>query len=486
MAFKLILPSNASYDLFPKNTSSHYTTRLHKPIHFEGQWEVAAESLYYSAYIGDEKEVATLHITANGIVQKKVNDVYDYTFHGGETWPGYEGIEFTSDYLLRDLNRLNARIVKGKKKLYEFSIHQGYVSYQGFSPYFTFEMNHNLAKVLKFNQVTFTGTGPYDSEHHNELSKDNEGYLFPRGTYRVFYFNKFVLQCERRIQIKAPGEKMNVDTFVDRWRKKVEPFAPCKVEIKKGKVVLHLEQPSTAIIFSDAFGQAIGHELPLIRRQTRWSWDTYSTDEKLQEDAWTVSIYNTSWMPYNMVKTVQLTYDFRPRLFTSISDLLAFLNKNVMKHMKGKLGRSYNPTEHALSFTLEDNRVVFAKGYDIQQLQLSRNLTHLLGFQTSTLERNLRSNTPPTSLKMPTQRVLLMTDFTEPISYGQRRIPLLQEFVHDGQGYDIIEKRFEPLSYVPVSRQSIDFMTIQLVNDDETPITVKDAKTVLVLHFRQV
>ena len=486
MAFKLILPSNASYGLFPKNTSSHYTTRLHKPIHFEGQWEVAAESLYYSAYIGDESEVASLAIAAKGAVQQRVNDVYDYEFHGGDTWPGYKGIKLTSEYVLRDLNRLNARIVKGEKKLYEFTVRDGHVCYQGFSPHFTFELDHTLAEVLKFPQVTFTGTGPYESKYHEKLYQDNEDYLFSRGTYEVFYFNKFVVQCEQRIQIKAPGEKMSPDAFVKRWRKKVGPSTPCDVEIKKGKVIVHLEQNNVAILFSDACGQAIGHELPLIRRQSRWSWSTFNTDEKLQEDAWTVSVYKTSWMPYDMKKIFHYAYDFRPRLFTSTTDLLAFLNINVKKFLKGKLGRSYHPTKHALSFTLADERVAFAKGGDIQQVRMSNNLTHMLGFHTSTFETNLQSSTPPTSLKMPTQRVLLMTDFTEPISYGQRRIPLLQEFVHDAQGYDIIEKRFEPLSYVPVARQSIDFITIQLVNDDETPITAKDAKTVLVLHFRQV
>ena len=222
--------------------------------------------------------------------------------------------------------------------------------------------------------------------------------------------------------------------------------------------------------------------------KTFWHVQKYffCVGKTFQEDAWTVSVYSNKWEPYYMEQTLTLNYQFRPRLFTSISDLLAFLNKDVVKSLKRKLGQSYNTSTHSFSLKLVDDRVVFNKGKKLMSLVMSKNLTHLLGFQENTLDQNVRSATPPTSLKQPTQRVLLMADFINPIPYGERRIPLLQEFVHDSQGFDIIEKRFEPLSYISVARQSIDTITIQLVNDDESPITAKDAKTVLVLHFRQI
>ena len=84
------------------------------------------------------------------------------------------------------------------------------------------------------------------------------------------------------------------------------------------------------------------------------------------------------------------------------------------------------------------------------------------------------------------QRVMIITDLIQPISYGNQKLCMLQDFVHEPEGTDIIEKRFHPLSYVPIACNYIDKITIQLVKDQQAPVTAKDVKTVVVLHFKRI
>ena len=82
--------------------------------------------------------------------------------------------------------------------------------------------------------------------------------------------------------------------------------------------------------------------------------------------------------------------------------------------------------------------------------------------------------------------ILLMMEFIQSVSYGNKQLTVLQDFIHVVKGRNIIEKRFQPLSYVPIIRNHIDTITVKLVNEDEIAITAKDVKTVLVLHFKRV
>ena len=47
MSFYITLPSNASMDLFPKNTLTSYTTKLSSAIKLEGEYEVALTEIMF-------------------------------------------------------------------------------------------------------------------------------------------------------------------------------------------------------------------------------------------------------------------------------------------------------------------------------------------------------------------------------------------------------------------------------------------------------
>ncbi|MEM8964403.1 MAG: hypothetical protein AAGD38_23155, partial [Acidobacteriota bacterium] len=57
-------PSKASHVRFPNKTPSNYQTEFTNPLSFEGRWEVALESLFYSSKIGNEKEGGKIRLHA--------------------------------------------------------------------------------------------------------------------------------------------------------------------------------------------------------------------------------------------------------------------------------------------------------------------------------------------------------------------------------------------------------------------------------------
>ena len=71
---------------------------------------------------------------------------------------------------------------------------------------------------------------------------------------------------------------------------------------------------------------------------------------------------------------------------------------------------------------------------------------------------------------------------------GKERLPILQDFLHrpmDNVG-DIVEKRFNPISYIPLQRSRLDFIHLQLVDEKYRPVKIKDSKTLVTLYFQKI
>ena len=45
--FYVTLPSNSSMDLYPQNKANHFTTKLHKPLKLDGDWDVGLSEISY-------------------------------------------------------------------------------------------------------------------------------------------------------------------------------------------------------------------------------------------------------------------------------------------------------------------------------------------------------------------------------------------------------------------------------------------------------
>ena len=54
-AFNVTLFTQSGKSIFPNNRASHWSTKLHLPIHFEGEWEVALQRLDYTHMFSNVK-----------------------------------------------------------------------------------------------------------------------------------------------------------------------------------------------------------------------------------------------------------------------------------------------------------------------------------------------------------------------------------------------------------------------------------------------
>ena len=84
-AFNVTLFSQSGKSIFPNNRASHWSTKLHLPIHFEGEWEVALQRLDYTHMFSNVKlnrwilfllsspaNVVLLEVVAPKVMEKSV------------------------------------------------------------------------------------------------------------------------------------------------------------------------------------------------------------------------------------------------------------------------------------------------------------------------------------------------------------------------------------------------------------------------------
>ena len=488
-SFKLVLPSNASNDHFPKNNPAHYQTRLHNPIQLDGKWEVAAESIYYSSNIEIKEESAVLDLTTEHKEEVLVNDIYKWKFKmsPNKTWMGYKGVELpevkSTFEFIDALNSLDL-VNKTEPPLFSFTRDSNNnVIYRGSSPNFSIEISSPMAKALGFNRhhVTFTGLGPYKSE---VACKDEP----IKSKQLVYFFHSFLVQQEKLITLKYPGERCTRRRLLTLWNERVRPYTETNMEFTKhGKVILHHLTNDKAIIFSPELGDAIDHYKPLIHRQTRWSFRYFDFPRRMIKKHWFLEIYNMKMQTVIQKHSQHVSLNFQPRSFSTVDHMITFINEKVISMLKAKLKDNFHAEKHAFSLTRKDSRVSINLGTWLQ-LSCSRNVSLMLGFEEVNFNAGKHEGIfIPHDSRSRVQRVLLMTDVIESISYGNHRLQILQDFVHNihGRG-DIIEKRFQPLSFVPLKRNYIDTISIQLVNEYHQQITATDVKTVVILHFQRL
>lgn len=503
--FKLVLPSNVSHEHFPNNTSSHYQTYLHNPIQLEGKWEVAAESIYYSANIENEKENGSLHLDINHKKSVAINENYPWQFKTNKEnkWLGYEGVIMSIPsttiamyQLITALNQVNNLILKdASQTLFEFTIEaSSKVSYRCKSPNFTLKISSYLAFHLGFdrNHMSFSGIGPYIGKNVAKKSitfDKRENY-----NLHVYFFHTQIVKHERRILLKDIGESCDHKTILDLWKKRVQNVdnsgnkSGINVAMeysRNNKLVLHHNEHLKCLVFSPELAKAIGQHSPLMHG-TRWSGKGLQTTKNMIREQWYIDIYNSDLETTDHYEKVSVDFYFRLRPFPSMTSMLSYINQSINTLIKNKTQNGYDIEKHAFILTQSNQRITLNLGRWLN-LVCSSNVSQLLGFDKRTFDSGSHvGTTPPFLTNEQSQRVLLTTDVIDYISYGDQKLRVLQDFVHVIKGCDIIEKRFQPLSFIPIIRNYIDTISIQLINEEHEQITAKDVKTVVVLHFKRV
>lgn len=497
-SFKIYLPSNASSDHFPNNTPSNYQTHLTDPIQLEGEWEVGLESIFYSNKIGNEKEKVRVDFNVEASRKIYVTDVYPYKLQKTDDgrFMGYGIYPKEIETSVSDrvkvgscLNSINHDLVLNYKKagpLFSFYVARGYFQYSGSSNGVVLDITAKLARFLGFGyQHIFVGHTPVLADEKTVIPKN-----LTKDDYRVRIVDTNVLRKVNRIIIKRPDRifPKTRDLFVYVWKNILLKPHDIGVEFSEtGKLIVHNYNDFLTIKFSHDFAKTFHIAQAIIGRKTEWALYSFDSEKTYEKDYWYVDIYSDE-IDYTINNEIHsVFYEFQPRMFDSIHQLIPVFNHFTKEKLKETLTEAYDERKHNCELSLPNNHTKLIVGEWIN-LKITRNLSFILGFDEEIFRTGeYLSKKLPATLQQREQHLFILSDFVQSTTYGDGKVDVLEEFVHDDNGDEkvIIEKRFQPISYHPVKRTYIENIQIQMVNEMFKPIFIRDSKTIVVLHLRK-
>lgn len=500
-SFKVYLPSNASFDLFPDNTPTAYRTRFDNPIELNGNWEVGVESISYPSHFRDEKEKGRILFHTMASVTTPVNNLYPFRFHTTEKgeWKGLTGVmpkKFEKDSkklenIISTLNGLNDEIVDKRKKtpIFEFTLRDDKrVEYCAYDQNFTLRLTSVLARILGFTyQTVFSGITCVVSGQSvpivRELKVDD---------YTLRYMHEVCQQKQGRIVIKAARETFDgkEETFIAMWNKKVMPTVQVAAEFKNGNFILLNYHSDKAITFSKDFIATFRHFQPLVGQQHQWSVTTVHLDSNsdYKNEFWFIDIYGLK-----LDTTEEEKYDHNlfltvfPWQQKTIRHAMHSINTEAKNILQERWKEAYDAKKHYFHLTLEENdhcKLTIGSGIHVW---FTNNLSYMFSLPHWTIVRSETFGTRQVdSLKNHSRQLHLLSNVIQPTAYGQQQRHILCDFLHRASGRKISEKHFNPISYHPVSTNVIDMIHMQLTDEHYNPIKTADSKTIVTLYFRKI
>ena len=497
-SFKIYLPSNASSDHFPNNTPSNYQTHLTDPIQLEGEWEAGLESIFYSNEIGNEKEKVRIDFEVEAARKIYVTDVYPYTLQKSDDGRllGY-GIyprEIETSVSDRNevgfcLNSINHDLVLNHGKvgwIFTFRDEHGTFTYFGGTNGVVLDITAKLARYLGFGyQHIFVGNTPIVANEKRVIPKS-----LTKDDYCVRFVDTNILRKVKRIIIKRPDRLFpkSRELFVESWKNII--YKPYDIDIefsKTGKLIVHNYNDFLTIKFSYDLSKSFHIAQAIIGRKTEWALRRFDDQKSYEKDYWFIDIYSDE-IDYTISKEIHsVFYEFQPRIFDDVHQLIPVFNHHTKTKLKDALTTAYDETKHNCELSLPNNHTKLIVGEWIK-LKITRNLSFILGFDEERFQKGeYLSKKLPATLQQREQHLFVLTDFIQSINYGDVKVDVLEEFVHDDNGNEkiIIEKRFQPISYHPVKRSYIENVQIQIVNEIFNPVFIRDSKTIVILHLRK-
>ena len=497
-SFKIYLPSNASADFFPNNTPTDYQTHLVDPIQLDGDWEAGLESIFYSNKIGNEKETVYLEFSVKTKKKFYITDLYPFKFNVTKdwTWPSFdlypkEIVTDPSDLkgVLNCLNSVNKQIVQNEGLLELFSFQKrgsDDVWFQGATNGALVVISYTMSRYLGFGwNRTFGSYTPTIATKKRVIPK-----ALTRGDYLMQVLDTNVLQKITRVTIKRAGFDYPKSTkmLTEAWNGKM--FKPYKNRIefdKSGKLILHNHDSNIVIKPSPDFCRAFEMSKVIPGRAEEWALLPFKNNETYHDDFWYIDLYSR-YIDYTIKNEYHtFSYEFTPRMFDSVSYIIPMINRLTREKLKSELDSLYDAKAHLCDLTLFKNHTKLTVGKWIE-LRITPNLAFILGFDETIFKKGRYvSKRLPATLEQREQHIFVLSNLIQSISYGGRKVDVLQEFIHEADEHTkrIIEKRFHPISYNPVKRSYIENLQIQVVNELFEPVFIKDSKTVVIIHFRK-
>ena len=489
-SFHIYLPSNACYHISPDNTASDYETQLNQRIDLNGEWEVGVKSLVYSSYIEEKHEKMQVICEVETHEKLLRNNYVPFKFKLNEhgKWKGLDGVtpsQFAENPrynpgVINTLNNMNGLIFEGKKPVFSFSKSRFSTAIAKGTLFL--KLTTRLRQVLGFPSNVLHSE--HDLPTFVNLRRTGREKL-TANDYLVKYFSPEVQHLEKRIVIKPQGTSFDgkESTLLKLWSEKAVAF-----RFKSHKLIIDNFRSDFVITFSPDFAKVTGHVLPIIGRGTTWSKRAVSFSEGHVKENWYIDIYNTELAIYRkQIETHHFTLDVFPWQYNSMKEAIQHINKEVRNLAQLNVPRLYDVKQHQFELTLDKNDYCKLVLGPWLKIRFSEKLSRLLRMSKTFLQ-------PPgvygvsriAQFKNRDRQLLLLSNIAKTTAYGQKRLQLLQSFLHESSEDGVIEKHFDPIIFVPLMNNSIDSINIQLTASDYNPINIPDSKTLVCLIFRKV
>jgi len=496
-SFKIYLPSNASTDHFPNNSASEYRTKLKKPIELTGKWEVGLESLFYSSEVKNKNEKARIELEVKAEQSEFVNDntFYQFVVTNDNKWKGmrpciprhFETNKSKLQRICDTLNAMNNLIVRQKTlsvfgAVYSFSVnHSGRISYKQYINDFVLRLTPTLAATLGLDDQT--NLTSWNEAQHNRVVDEKP---LKAKDYTLFYFASSLVKRQRRLIIKERGQ--NVKDVKQHIMNEINKagYYGITISFPPGQCIISIPDNDVAVSFSLHLVHIIGHPRPLIGKGTFANRIRVATHTHTN-DLWYMDFYTTDLMEYRRPIQLKTAFDVFPyKNNQSLDDVLTNINYQANSRLKDLLKEKLDTERHHFQMEIKKNHTILNLGKWLR-VQVSNNLRVLFGLRGNYFTPGINYGVRlVTSLNYNEERLYILADFISETLIGERHVNILREFTHVSSGEFQFERRFYPLIYLPVTKNFIDQIHIQLTNATFKPLKLRDSKTILLLHFRRL
>lgn len=498
-SFTLVLPSNASGELFPKNTPSDFIVHLNNPIQLEGQWEVGVQSISYSAAIGDADEKAEVELSCKWKKVDVVNDLYLYQYKvsSDNKWLGYKGFvpktfeENATKWMnvIKTLNSINDEITVDGRKVFEFTHKRRKLVFNKYDDALDFQLSPAMER--------------YSKVYFYNVAKDLR---FDKDDYKIFIHNKAVVEKHRRIVLKEVFESVPVgkveEYLINTWKERVHKQAKIdniQIEIKahNKKLILYLFSHNLAVTFSEDFYKRFRHPESYFRRGEFWAYSAADLTTDCSNEYWYIDIYLDELAMTKTKKISRIPFSLKVREFYDIRDVAAAINRISAIKMKEIMKLQVLDEQHKFDISIVNNKSKLTIGSWIR-MQWSKNLAYMFGFDEKEFSSgDYNSIKHIGTLNQLESYLFITTNLIQPTAYGDQKLRAIQDFVHEHESSsssngentnknELIEKSFYPMTFFPVSNNYINEVRVQITNELMQPIKIIDSKTLLIFYFRKM
>lgn len=157
---------------------------------------------------------------------------------------------------------------------------------------------------------------------------------------------------------------------------------------------------------------------------------------------------------------------------------------NTIQELLHAIHSSMSPlAQHNMGFKLNLDRTVTFNGKRNAYLQLNHDLAEMLGFKYNTLGGKITGEYASDE-KRGLYSAVVYSDIILPQVVGDVQAPVLRFVPIDGKQGKLMVHRFPSPDYVPMARNTIDSIEIDIRTDHGAPIVFHYGKVLCKLHFR--